>query len=171
MLMARAEQYDLPIRDLRDVEAIEQTPIEQRIFSWNLNDSSRTAALPTSAGSTRWSWAIGATMSCSFVLETIPERAAAPKEITILDRMPLTDVGKPAKPLLRRDAAQRAFRTALMDAVGDARLYVDVIPDAATGTKAVVTVAAEAGARADMERRIRALMASYATAYTIEWSD
>jgi hypothetical protein len=38
MLMARAERYDLPIRDLRDVEAIEQTPIEQRIFSWNLND-------------------------------------------------------------------------------------------------------------------------------------
>jgi len=106
-----------------------------------------------------------------FVLETIPERAAAPKEITILDRMPLTDVGKPAKPLLRREAAQRAFRTALMDAVGDARLDVDVIPDEATGTKAVVTVAAEAGARADIEKRIRALMACYATAYTIEWLD
>jgi fatty-acyl-CoA synthase len=106
-----------------------------------------------------------------FVLETIPERAAAPKEITILDRMPLTDVGKPAKPLLRRDAAQRAFHTALADAIGDPRLDVDVIPDAATGTKAVVTVAAEDGARADMERRIRALMSSYATAYTIEWSD
>ncbi len=38
MLMARAERYDLPIRDLRDVEAIERVPIEQRIFSWNLND-------------------------------------------------------------------------------------------------------------------------------------
>src|SRR3989442_492508 len=33
-----SEQYDLPLRDLRDVEAIERVPLEQRIFSWNLND-------------------------------------------------------------------------------------------------------------------------------------
>jgi fatty-acyl-CoA synthase len=45
-----------------------------------------------------------------FALEHIPERAAAPKEIVIVQKMPLTDVQKPAKLELRRDAARRAFR-------------------------------------------------------------
>src|SRR5262249_15895157 len=32
------ERYDLPMRDLADVAAIEQVPLDRRIFSWNLND-------------------------------------------------------------------------------------------------------------------------------------
>ena len=102
-----------------------------------------------------------------FVLDAIPERAAAPKEIVILDRMPLTDVGKPAKPQLRRDAARRALRGALADAVG-AGVDVDVVADETAGTRAVLTLKERASA--DMEQRIRALMASYPLAYTIEWS-
>jgi fatty-acyl-CoA synthase len=43
-----------------------------------------------------------------FVQRHIPERAAAPKEVIILPAMPLTDVQKPAKAELRRDAARRA---------------------------------------------------------------
>jgi fatty-acyl-CoA synthase len=43
----------------------------------------------------------------------IPERAAIPKEIFIVDKIPLTDAGKPAKVVLRHDAAERTFRTAL----------------------------------------------------------
>lgn len=38
---------------------------------------------------------------------TIPERAAVPKEIHIIDAMPLTAVGKVFKPTLRRDAIRR----------------------------------------------------------------
>src|SRR5262245_13411734 len=101
-----------------------------------------------------------------FVLDAIPERAAAPKEIVILDRMPLTDVGKPAKPQLRRDAARRALRVVLTDAVG-AAVEVDVIADDATGTRAVLTL--KESECADLEQRIRALMAPYSLAYTIEW--
>src|SRR4029078_4360226 len=44
-----------------------------------------------------------------------PERAAAPKQIILIDKMPLTDVGKPAKVQLRLDAARRAFTPALAD--------------------------------------------------------
>src|SRR5215207_10378275 len=33
-----SERYDLPLRDLHDVGAIERVPLEKRIFSWNLND-------------------------------------------------------------------------------------------------------------------------------------
>ncbi len=41
------------------------------------------------------------------------EPAAAPKEVVILDVLPLTDVGKPYKPVLRQDAARREAEAAL----------------------------------------------------------
>src|SRR5262249_1876530 len=108
-----------------------------------------------------------------FVAETIPERAAAPKEITILPRMPLTDVGKAAKPLLRRDAAQRAFTAALSEAVGEkARVAVEVVADEAQGSKAVIRLAAAADAAnaEDIAQRVRTLMSAYTMAHSIEWS-
>ena len=105
-----------------------------------------------------------------FAFDQIPERAAAPKEITIVERMPLTDVGKPAKVELRRDAARRAFRDALTAAVGP-RVAVDVIADATAGTRAVITLAGPPRDRADVAARIRSLMSSYAMAYTIEPAD
>jgi fatty-acyl-CoA synthase len=43
----------------------------------------------------------------------VPERAAAPKHVEILDDIPLTAVGKQYKPELRRRAAQQAAREAL----------------------------------------------------------
>ncbi len=48
-----------------------------------------------------------------FVRERIPERAAAPAEITVLDAMPLTGVGKIFKPALRQLAAQRTLERIL----------------------------------------------------------
>jgi len=49
----------------------------------------------------------------------VPERAAAPKLVTILDSLPLTAVGKPFKPELRRHAAEHAIAERL------ARIGVD----------------------------------------------
>ncbi|HUA47272.1 MAG TPA: acyl-CoA synthetase [Solirubrobacteraceae bacterium] len=43
----------------------------------------------------------------------VPERAAAPKAVTIIDEIPLTAVGKPFKPELRRRATEIAAREAL----------------------------------------------------------
>ena len=45
----------------------------------------------------------------------VPERAAAPKHVEIVDQIPLTSVGKPYKPELRRRAAERAARDALAE--------------------------------------------------------
>ena len=45
----------------------------------------------------------------------MPERAAAPKHVEIVDEIPLTSVGKPYKPELRRRAAERAARDALAE--------------------------------------------------------
>ncbi|HSS61448.1 MAG TPA: acyl-CoA synthetase [Candidatus Limnocylindrales bacterium] len=47
--------------------------------------------------------------------ERVPERAAAPKAIEIVDEIPLTSVGKQYKPELRRRAAEQAARAALAE--------------------------------------------------------
>jgi len=49
----------------------------------------------------------------SFASERISERPAVPKEIFILDKLPLTSVGKPMKHVLQMDAAKRVFEEAL----------------------------------------------------------
>jgi fatty-acyl-CoA synthase len=48
-----------------------------------------------------------------YATERIPERPAVPKEIVILDKLPLTSVGKPMKHVLQMDAAKRVFEQAL----------------------------------------------------------
>ena len=45
--------------------------------------------------------------------ERVPERAATPERVEIVDAIPLTAVGKPFKPELRRRAAEQAARAAL----------------------------------------------------------
>ena len=45
----------------------------------------------------------------------VPERAAAPKHVEVIDEIPMTSVGKPYKPELRRLAAERAARAALAE--------------------------------------------------------
>ena len=49
----------------------------------------------------------------TFATERISERPAVPKEIVILDKLPLTSVGKPMKHVLQMDAAKREFESAL----------------------------------------------------------
>jgi fatty-acyl-CoA synthase len=100
-----------------------------------------------------------------------PERAAAPKEIIVIEQMPLTDVGKPAKVQLRLDAARRAFTAVLADVAGEHRVAVDMMADAMQGHCAVIHVAPSAGAsRQEIEDRIRERIAPYSTPYRIEWA-
>jgi fatty-acyl-CoA synthase len=56
----------------------------------------------------------------AWAADHVPERAAARKHVEIVDEIPLTSVGKPYKPELRRRAAERAARDALAETgVGD----------------------------------------------------
>ncbi len=48
-----------------------------------------------------------------FAKSNIGERAAIPKEIIIVDQIPLTPVGKVFKPALRWDAIKRTFEAEL----------------------------------------------------------
>jgi fatty-acyl-CoA synthase len=49
----------------------------------------------------------------AWAAERVPERAAAPKHVEIVDAIPLTSVGKQYKPELRRRAAEQAAKDAL----------------------------------------------------------
>src|SRR5712692_3440448 len=104
-----------------------------------------------------------------FARQHIPERAAAPKDIIIVENMPLTDVQKPAKAELRRDAARRAFRE-LLAGVADGKLTVDMVADPVKGNVAVVTVTGIAGARRGVEEKIHERMKAFAIAYTVQWT-
>jgi len=56
----------------------------------------------------------------AWAAEHVPERAAAPKHVEVVHEIPLTTVGKPYKPELRRRAAEQAARSALAKtAVGE----------------------------------------------------
>jgi fatty-acyl-CoA synthase len=103
-----------------------------------------------------------------FAARHIPERAAAPKEIIIVERMPLTDVQKPAKTELRRDAARRAFREVLADVAGG-KLAVDMVADPVKGMMAVISAAADVP-RA-LEEQINARMKAFPIAYRVQWMD
>jgi fatty-acyl-CoA synthase len=49
----------------------------------------------------------------AWAAEHVPERAAAPKTVTVLDALPVTDVGKPYKLALRADATSKELTEAL----------------------------------------------------------
>jgi fatty-acyl-CoA synthase len=112
----------------------------------------------------------------AFVTEHIAERAAIPKEIFILDRIPLTDVGKPIKAALRRDVAERTFRTVLSEAIGlsceSGSLQVSVTPHATHGTLVTIlmmdTPVAQRDALAELVQKV---MGQYSFAYVINWGN
>jgi fatty-acyl-CoA synthase len=98
-----------------------------------------------------------------FAREKIPERGAAPAEVYVIGKMPLTDVGKIFKPPLRRDAAGRAFSAALTAAGLNAQ--VEITEDAAIGMRARIKLD---GVRdAATEARVRGIMDAYTMAYEV----
>ena len=69
-----------------------------------------------------------------FALAHIPERAAAPKEIVVLERMPLTDIGKPAKvKLAPRRGAPGVHAPTWRALPGGAQITVDMVADPLKG--------------------------------------
>jgi fatty-acyl-CoA synthase len=62
--------------------------------------------------------------------QTVPEAPARPREVVVLDAMPMTAVGKIAKPALRRDAIRRAVLATISQNVDAGNCSVDVTEDA-----------------------------------------
>lgn len=81
----------------------------------------------------------------------IPERAAVPKHLEIVDDLPKTAVGKVFKPALRRRAISRVLGAALAEAGIEAR--IEVVEDRKRGLVAeVASPAAEAALAAVLDR-------------------
>jgi len=68
----------------------------------------------------------------------IAERAAAPKEIYLVEALPLTAVGKIFKPALKENAVKRAIKEVLMPFRQEVKISVD--PDRTYGTVATIEI-------------------------------
>jgi fatty-acyl-CoA synthase len=107
------------------------------------------------------------------VAARIPERAAIPKEIFIVDAIPLTDAGKPAKMKLRHDAAERALRTALSQISGLStnlnRLQVTASPHPLHGTLVTILLTTPTPLDAPaLVAAIHELMSRYSLSYVVK---
>ena len=99
----------------------------------------------------------------------IAERAAMPKEIVILDKLPLTDIGKPNKVALRADAAVQEFQAVLAEATGLVP-QVTMRTDPVDGQVVDIVIAGTDPAGRERHRaRINETMQRYAFRYRLVW--
>jgi fatty-acyl-CoA synthase len=101
--------------------------------------------------------------------ENIGERAAIPKEIHILDQIPLTAVGKIFKPALRWDATRRIYEVELSQLGQLAEsVQVQVGEDKVHGTLATIQIKASAGtSHSEIKGRISEILARYTIHYEV----
>ena len=109
----------------------------------------------------------------AFALERIPERAAAPVEVFIVDPMPLTGVGKIYKPELRSRASRQVYFEMVRSIAGaGSDPELDIVPDPVHGTLAMVTLSRTGEMRdRDVEHSIRSALDGFTCAYRIAWRD
>ena len=99
----------------------------------------------------------------AFATERIPERPAVPKEIVILDKLPLTSVGKPMKHVLQMDAAKREFENALKPLA--CQWNLDIVNTGGSGLAMTVHLKnASPADRNDAEK----ILSAYSTPYVIQ---
>jgi len=104
-----------------------------------------------------------------FAVREITERAAVPKEVYIVDALPLTPIGKIHKPTLVLDAARRVYEKE-MEGVSDlaSSVTVAVVDDKTSGKIAIITVAPKPGIDGDaVKKRIDDILARYTLGYTV----
>ncbi len=100
----------------------------------------------------------------------VGERAAIPKEVTIVEQIPLTPVGKIFKPALRWEATRKVYQQELQ-ALGELIESVEVIvgEDKVHGSLATITVKAAAGASTkQIQQRVNEILARYTVKYQLE---
>jgi fatty-acyl-CoA synthase len=112
----------------------------------------------------------------AFLKDRVPERAALPKELYLVDKLPLTDVGKPDKVALRERVIVAAFEAILSEATGysnkTGRLAVSVQPDRQRGTTLRIALHGlkEQGGH-DIAAGIDNVMGHFAMPYELFWED
>lgn len=114
--------------------------------------------------------ALTAEQILQYLKKEVGERAAVPKEVILIESMPLTPVGKIFKPALRWDAIRRVYEGELA-ALSDlaASVEVTVGEHKVHGSLARIRVRARPGVSAGaVERRVSELLARYTVRYELE---
>ena len=96
----------------------------------------------------------------------ISERAAIPKDIIIMEQMPLTDVGKIVKTVLRRDAVKRVHEEALQFLGDQAMVAVAVTGNDASEILSTITIT---GVRPEQRPAIRERVEKALGAFTVNY--
>ncbi|CCW15405.1 acyl-CoA synthetase [Rhodococcus aetherivorans] len=84
--------------------------------------------------------------------ERVPERAAAPRTVTILHALPVTAVGKPYKLALRADATRRELEQALATIAGVDSIHASVADGSILATVEIDGSAGEPAVKAILDR-------------------
>ena len=93
----------------------------------------------------------------AWAADHVPERAAAPRHVEIVEEIPLTAVGKPYKPELRRRAAEQAARDALAGTAVHDRVRAELVH----GTVEIVVP------HSPEDETVRNLLSAYACTWTL----
>ncbi|MGW8323031.1 MAG: acyl-CoA synthetase, partial [Thermodesulfobacteriota bacterium] len=104
-----------------------------------------------------------------YARENIGEKAAIPKDVFVVEQIPLTAVGKIFKPALRWDAAEKVYRHEL-EALGALveEVAVKVGEDKVHGTKALIRVKPAANVSGEtLQNRIAEILARYTVHYEV----
>jgi fatty-acyl-CoA synthase len=107
------------------------------------------------------------------VAAQIAERAAIPKEIIVLEKLPLTDIGKPMKQALRHDIAERTFQSILQAAtkLPASMLQLSLAVHPTKGDQLTIRVGhCRLEERRALAARIDDAMRPFACPYHIEWA-
>ena len=105
-----------------------------------------------------------------YLIGEIGERAAIPKEVYIVDQIPLTPVGKIFKPSLRWQAIQRVYQaelTAMADLTES--IQISVREDPINGALAVIKIKSTPDISGDeLKQKVDDILARYTVKYTLE---
>ena len=104
----------------------------------------------------------------AFAQKEIGERAALPKEVRILDAIPLTAVGKIYKPALHHEQVEEVLREDVKKVAGVISLHVKADVDKRLGTVAQIEVTTRSGVDPrDMATALKTALAGYALHYRL----
>ena len=104
----------------------------------------------------------------AFAEPLIAERPAWPKQIIVIDAIPVTSVGKIFKPQLRTDAVQRLVAQVVAEATGAADAVIDVAAGGKRGIDVkVVLPPAMAGQQAAVEKALDGYLFDYKVAQAV----
>lgn len=105
----------------------------------------------------------------SFAQDTITERAAIPREVILVDEMPLTPVGKIFKPQLVRNEVQKVYEQTIAGIEGVEQVSVVVAADKIYGMLATIRVRIASGYdRQEAEKRIRQKLGNFTIRFELK---